>query len=215
MKGFATVYSCADKDCLTGNLRDLYLLGQLLDPTNGVSTAYSEHARYLVAKLDRPEGEVYVSVLVGESGAEKVAFVRVLEVKSMDTDSITFIKANEMEAGLAKSGSVNLYGIQFDFDKDVVKAELKPTLDEIGKLLKDKPDMRLKIVGHTDNKGTAPYNLDLSSRRAANVAAALVGGYGIDPARLTSEGAGMSRPLASNDTDEGRAKNRRVELVAQ
>ena len=91
----------------------------------------------------------------------------------------------------------------------------KPTLDEIAKLLTSKPDLRLKIIGHTDNKGTAEYNLDLSSRRAGNVAAALVGGYGIDPARLTSEGAGLSRPLASNDTEEGRAKNRRVELVAQ
>lgn len=212
-KGFADVFSCADKACFSGNLRDLYLLGQMLDPENGVSTAYSEHGRYLVSKLDRPEGHVYVSVITGEANGETVAFVRVLEAKSMETDNITFVKADDMEAGLAKSGSINLYGIQFDFDKDVVKAESKPTLDEIGKLLKGNPNMRLKIVGHTDNKGTDVYNLDLSSRRAANVAAALVGGYGIDPGRLTSEGAGMSRPLVSNDTDGGRAKNRRVELV--
>lgn len=214
-KGFASVFSCADKACLSGNLRDLYLLGQMLDPENGVSTAYSEHSRYLVAKLDRPEGHVYASVLAGEANGETVAFVRVLEAKSMQTDNIVVVKADEMQAGLEKAGSINLYGIQFDFDKDVVKPESKPTLDEIAALLKGKPDLRLKIIGHTDNKGTADYNLDLSNRRAGNVAAALVGGYGVAPERLTFEGAGLSKPLAPNDTEEGRAKNRRVELVAQ
>jgi OOP family OmpA-OmpF porin len=85
--------------------------------------------------------------------------------------------------------------------------------DEIAKLLQEKPE--LKIVGHTDNKGTPEYNLDLSSRRAANVVVALTGSYGIAADRLTSEGAGLTQPIASNDTEEGRAKNRRVELVAQ
>ncbi len=214
-KGFQPVFSCADKACLTGGVRDPYVMGQLLDPTNGLSTAYFDHARYSLAKLDRPEGHVYVSVLTGEANGETVAFVRVLEAMSMQTDNIVVVKADDMGAGLEKAGSVNLYGIQFDFDKDVVKAESKPTLDEMAKLLDAKPSLRLKIIGHTDNKGAADYNLDLSSRRAANVAAALVGGYRIDPARLTSEGAGASRPIASNDAEEGRAKNRRVELVAQ
>lgn len=214
-KGFATVFSCADKACLSGHQRDVYLLGQLLDPTNGISTAYFDHGRYLMVKLERPEGHVYVSVITGEDKNETVAFVRVLEAKSMQTDNITFVKADEMSAALEKTGSVNLYGIQFDFDKDILKPVSKPTLDEIGKLLQAKPNLRLKIVGHTDSKGTQDYNLDLSSRRAGNVAAALVGGYGVDPARLSSEGAGPSRPIASNDTEEGRAKNRRVELLAQ
>ncbi len=72
-----------------------------------------------------------------------------------------------------------------------------------------------KIVGHTDNKGTAEYNLDLSSRRATNVVAALTAVYGVAPDRLSSEGAGLTQPVASNDTEDGRAKNRRVELIAQ
>lgn len=214
-KGFQQVFTCADKACFTGSMNDLYLLGQQLDPTNNLSTAYSGHARYLLAKVDRPEGHVYVSVLAGEDNGQTVAFVRVLEAKSMQTDMIEVIKADDMRSNLETKGSINLYGIQFDFDKDNVKGESKPTLDEIGKLLNDKPSLKLKIVGHTDNKGTADYNLALSSRRAANVSAALVGGYGIDPARLSSEGAGLSKPIASNETEEGRAKNRRVELVAQ
>jgi OOP family OmpA-OmpF porin len=87
--------------------------------------------------------------------------------------------------------------------------------DEIAKLLQEKPELKLKIVGRTDNKGTPEYNLDLSSRRAANVVVALTGSYGIAADRLTSGGAGLTQPIASNDTEEGRAKNRRVELVAQ
>ena len=79
-------------------------------------------------------------------------------------------------------------------------------------LLTSQPDLKLRIVGHTDNQGSADYNLDLSRRRAASVVAALVSQYGVDADRLTAEGAGMTQPVASNDTEEGRAKNRRVEL---
>lgn len=214
-KGFETVFTCADKACFTGSMNDLYLLEQQLDPTNGVSTAYSGHARYLLAKLDRPEGHVYTSVFVGEDNGQTVAFLRVLEAKSMETDQIVTIKAEEMKTGLEAGGHINIYGILFDFDKAGIKPESKPTLDEIAKLLTDKPDLRLDIVGHTDGQGTEAYNLDLSNQRAANVVAALVGTYGIDPTRLSSRGAGMSQPVASNDTEDGRAKNRRVELVAK
>jgi OmpA family len=103
----------------------------------------------------------------------------------------------------------------FDFDKDVIKPESKPTLDEIAALLNGKPDLKVKIVGHTDNQGMADYNLNLSKRRAASVVAALTGPYGIAADLLTSEGMGASQPVDTNDTDAGRAKNRRVELVAQ
>jgi outer membrane protein OmpA-like peptidoglycan-associated protein len=215
-KGFATVFSCADQECLTGNLRDPYLLGEQLDPANGVSTAYSDHARYILAKLDRPEGVVYVSVMSGEDKDKTVAFLRILEARGMEPSKIaTPTDSPDLSASLETQGSVNLYGILFDYDQDAVKPESKPALDAIAKVLADKPTLRLKIIGHTDNTGSAAYNQDLSSRRAANVSAALVGGYGIDPARLSFEGAGMSRPIESNDTDEGRAKNRRVELVVQ
>ena len=142
-------------------------------------------------------------------------FVRVLEAKSMETDRIVVIKAADMQAGLETNGRINLYGIQFDFDQATIKGESKPTLDEIAKLLTDRPDLKLDIVGHTDGVGTDAYNLDLSNRRASNVVAALIGTYGIDQTRLSSRGAGMSQPISSNDTDDGRAKNRRVELIAK
>ena len=80
-------------------------------------------------------------------------------------------------------------------------------------MLNDDPNLKLNIVGHTDNRGEAGYNLDLSKRRAAAVVDALVMTRNINAARLTSDGAGMERPIATNETDEGRALNRRVELV--
>jgi outer membrane protein OmpA-like peptidoglycan-associated protein len=141
------------------------------------------------------------------------AFIRILEEKPMDGGKIEV--PEDLSATLQQQGSADVYGILFDFDKDVVKPESKPALDDIARALSSNPTMRLKIIGHTDNQGTADYNLDLSSRRAANVSAALVGGYGIDPSRLSYEGAGLTKPIAPNDTDEGRAKNRRVELVVQ
>ena len=215
-KGFAIVFSCADQACLAGNLRDLYLLGEQLDPTNGVSTAYADHARYVLARLDRPEGTVYASVMSGEDKDRTVAFLRIAEAKGMEPGKIAMpADTSNLSASLEAQGSANLYGILVDTDQDPEKPESKLALDAIAKVLAEKPSLRLKIVGHTDNTGSADHTLDLSTRRAANVSAALVGGYGVDAARLSFEGAGLSRPIESNDTEEGRAKNRRVELVAQ
>ncbi len=214
-KGFAVAFSCSDKACLTGAVQDPYLLGQQIDTGNGLSTAYFDHARYLLAKLDRPQGAVYVSVIVGEDKQQVIAFAKVVETKAMEIDKIVFINAQEMGTAIDTGGRVDVYGILFDFDKDTLRSESKPTLDEIAKLLGSRPDLRLNFVGHTDNKGTADYNMNLSTRRAANVVAALTQNYGIAAERLKSEGAGLSKPVAENDTEEGRAKNRRVELIAQ
>jgi OOP family OmpA-OmpF porin len=224
-KGFSIVFTCAtDKGtCFTsGQDEGATYLGQAVSDPNSIPKMVDDYVqnwfgkgRYLLGKLDRPEGAVYVALYLGEADRGNVAVVRVIETKEMETGKIQFVKASEMEQAIADTGKIALYGIQFDFDKDVVKPESKPTLDEIAKLLQAKPELKLKIVGHTDNKGTPEYNLDLSSRRAANVVAALTASYGIAADRLTSEGAGLTQPIASNDTEEGRAKNRRVELVAQ
>ncbi len=163
----------------------------------------------------RDAGAAYAAVIAGEDKSRTVVFVRVVESKPMETDKVKIVKADEMKTAIDGAGRVELYGIQFDFDQATIKPESKPTLDQIAKLLADSPALRLQIVGHTDGKGAEGYNLDLSKRRAASVVAELVRGYGVDGGRLSSEGLGMSQPIASNDTDEGRAKNRRVELVAR
>jgi outer membrane protein OmpA-like peptidoglycan-associated protein len=124
-----------------------------------------------------------------------------------------FVNAAEMSKSLAANGKVALYGIYFDTDKDTLQPASAPTLAEIAKLLAADPRLQLRVVGHTDNQGQASYNLDLSRRRAAAVVRELTAKHGIAPARLDSFGCGLYAPVAPNDTEEGRAKNRRVELV--
>lgn len=116
---------------------------------------------------------------------------------------------------LAKTGSVALEGITFDTGKAVIRAESKAVLDQIGALLATDAALRLEIQGHTDNVGAPTANLTLSQQRAEAVRKYLVDTHGVAPARLTTAGFGDTRPVAGNGSDEGRAKNRRVELHRQ
>jgi outer membrane protein OmpA-like peptidoglycan-associated protein len=214
-KGFKTQYACADSKCLLGTLKDNYLLGQQVDPTNGNSGAYADHARYMLAKFENDQGTTYAAILVSEAGPLITTFVQVVETKAMEGEKVAVTSSDDMRAAIDAKGSIDIYGILFDFDQDSLKPESKETLDQIALLMKGDDKLKLEIVGHTDNKGTADYNLDLSKRRAANVVAALVADYNIAGDRLSASGAGATKPVDSNDSDEGRAKNRRVELVAK
>lgn len=102
-------------------------------------------------------------------------------------------------------------GIEFDLDSTDITERSKPTLDRALKVLTDYPDIRIEIVGHTDNEGTTEYNDELSQGRADSVKRHFVAG-GIDESRIETRGAGEKEPIASNDTEEGRAKNRRTEF---
>ncbi len=114
---------------------------------------------------------------------------------------------------LAEKGRVATQGIYFDTGSDRIRPESSPTLKEIGTMLKEHPELKLTIEGHTDNVGAAPVNLTLSEKRAAIVRQHLVDTYQIDGARLQAKGLGQTKPAGSNDTPEGRQQNRRVELV--
>ncbi|HEX9802440.1 MAG TPA: OmpA family protein, partial [Gammaproteobacteria bacterium] len=114
---------------------------------------------------------------------------------------------------IESTGSVALYGILFDSDRATLRQESRPTLDEIAKLLKGEPKLKLLVVGHTDNVGSFTYNMDLSRQRAEAVAAELTHRYGIAASRLHPVGISFASPVASNRSEEGRARNRRVELV--
>lgn len=123
--------------------------------------------------------------------------------------------AKDLETGINATGHIVANGIFFDTDKAELKPESKPALDEIAKLLKQDGGLRIYVVGHTDNQGSLAHNMELSKARAASVVKALETQYSIPAARLASYGDGPYAPVASNDGDEGRAKNRRVELVKQ
>jgi outer membrane protein OmpA-like peptidoglycan-associated protein len=123
------------------------------------------------------------------------------------------IDAASMASSIADTGSVAIYGINFDTAKSDLKPDSEPAIDEIAKLLIDNPALKVYIVGHTDMVGDAASNVRLSQVRAQSVITALVTKHGIAASRLIAFGAGPYAPVASNETDEGRAKNRRVELV--
>jgi Outer membrane protein and related peptidoglycan-associated (lipo)proteins len=103
-------------------------------------------------------------------------------------------------------------GVKFDYKKWDVKPQFNTNLDNIINILKKTPDLKIKVEGHTDNIGSKKYNLELSEKRAQAIKAYLLGN-GIDQSRITSVGLGLSRPIAGNDTKEGRALNRRAELI--
>lgn len=123
------------------------------------------------------------------------------------------IDAQGMAGSLTSDGAVALYGVYFDTGKSDLKPESDPTLAEIAKLLKENATLKVFVVGHTDMVGDPAANIKLSQARAQAVVAALTGKYGVAAARLTAFGNGPYSPVASNKTEEGRAKNRRVELV--
>jgi outer membrane protein OmpA-like peptidoglycan-associated protein len=120
--------------------------------------------------------------------------------------------ADELKKELDSSGHVAIYGIYFDTSKASLKPESITALDGIVKALIAYPDLKLEIQGHTDNTGTDEINQKLSQQRAEAVRSYLLL-FGIDAARLTAVGYGASKPVAANDTEDGKAKNRRVELV--
>lgn len=123
------------------------------------------------------------------------------------------VSAGQMAQQLDQTGRVALYGIFFDTDSDRIKPSGQNTVQQIAQLLRNRPQLKLLVVGHTDNQGSFDYNQALSVRRARAVVAALVSSQGIAAGRLKPLGVGYAAPRASNASAVGRARNRRVELV--
>ncbi len=235
--GGKVLYTCKDTDCggdMKGNdhgggtqglLEKLYpherVKAAAFSNGNCASTRNVKEQRYMVAALPADGSQATLAVMtytVGDGQYCKafndrtVTMVIAIEPKAREKKMVT-VSASDMAKSIAATGKIALYGIYFDTNKSVIKPESKPTLDQIAALLKDQPTLKIGVVGYTDNVGGAAPNLALSKRRADAVTNALVEDYAIDTARLTPSGAGMGAPLASNDTEDGRAKNRRVELV--
>ncbi|HSI82396.1 MAG: DUF4892 domain-containing protein [Candidatus Methylacidiphilales bacterium] len=181
--------------------------------------------RYLAARGQKGASLITVALLVTpfEYGATPVDVKKgqvivqldIVDSKVMDEKMIQVkpVESSEMQTSIIQNGKVTLYGIFFDTDKTEIKPESNGTLLEIGKLMKSDPKLRLLVVGHTDTEGDLPHNRDLSQRRADAVVAELVRSHGVEQGRLVAVGAAFTSPVASNRTAEGRAKNRRVELV--
>jgi len=166
--------------------------------------------QYSIIRIIKEDKEVWAEVSGANNGMYNVQMVE----KQLMKQDVT-ANADALSGSIKETGRVAVYGIYFDTGKADLKPESEPALAEIVKMLKADASLKVYLVGHTDNVGQFAHNIKLSQDRAASVVNALVGKHGIAAARLTPFGAGPAAPVASNKTDEGRAKNRRVELVAQ
>jgi outer membrane protein OmpA-like peptidoglycan-associated protein len=166
----------------------------------------AEHYSYLIRTADK---EYWIHVSAGAT-IPQIGFVTVLEKQAMQS-SLGFLDAAAMKKALDEKGRVALY-INFDLDKSTLRPDAQPIVEEIHKLLASDSSLALSIEGHTDSTGKADHNRELATARARSVLGALVG-LGVDASRLSSKGFGPDKPVADNATEEGRAKNRRVELV--
>jgi len=189
---------------ISRNYTDLFVkrggkkLADSVDSGGGTAVAWMPAANKKIwVQIDvSNSGEQYTLTVVEEAAMEqKVEFTAMELAKALD------------------SGSVALYGILFDTGKATIKPESAKALAPVGELLKSQAALKLEIQGHTDNVGAAAANLKLSQDRAAAVKAYIVQTFGIAADRLSAVGLGDTKPAADNSTDDGRAKNRRVELV--
>lgn len=224
--GLKTLFACAKENC--GEDFGSYWLGDKQVGGHFIqdSSAYWEpfnHGRkaerYLLAKGSTADGtEVHVAVYVVEpvDGKNGGVYLQVVEGKPMETGKVSAnLNAADMAKGIAAEGKVAVYGVYFDTGKAEVKPESKPALAEMAKLLQQNPALKVYIVGHTDNQGAVATNVELSQKRADAVVKALTGDYKVDGKRLAAKGVASYAPVASNDAEAGREKNRRVELVKQ
>ena len=173
---------------------------------NGMNPGVAGDLRYVA--MQRSAGGATTTVAVAVNPQR--SFVDVVETAAMDTGMVS---AEALGAALDDTGSVVLDGLYFATGSAELLPESDAAIAQAAALLQSRPDLRLDVQGHTDNVGNDAANLTLSRRRAQAVADALIGGHGIASSRLGVRGFGASRPIADNGSEEGRAKNRRVELV--
>ena len=213
--GIETLYSCSDRDCggRAFNLTVVPYIHGFGGNENG--------QRYLAARAEGSNGVAYLSLYVaknysvGGSTQNRVyVYFVVVEIEEMKTELVV-VEADEMQQQITDTGSVALYGILFEFDSAEILPGSHPAINEIAKLLAANSELEILVVGHTDNVGSHDYNMDLSSRRAGAVRENLIDDFGIEPSRIFAYGIGFLAPLASNISEDGRARNRRVELVAR
>ena len=191
-----------------------------IDFDNAPETRFGDrfNARYLAAKLSRSEGNVYISLFTARHGfhggdwpdGHPAVFQVIVEETDLQTDLISI---EGVMQDIRSKGKTAIYGIHFDVDSAKIKDESEPTIKKIAELIKENPDLKINVVGHTDSTGDLEYNIELSERRAESLVEVLANEYNIDENRLNSFGVGPLVPEATNETKDGRKQNRRVELV--
>ena len=237
-KGYAPAFECAGDACGPAFFHLIYRwdnkqsqpLAQGYDNVRNhlIQAVFDQvvDLRYVLLKKSEAGADNYIALYAavhrgGGFGAfsevlnDRVGvLVQMVEAKPMETKMVT-LKAEEISSDIGKDGRAVFYGIHFDFDKADIKPESDPQLAEMAKALTTEPKLKVFIIGHTDSQGKLDYNTGLSQRRAEAVVKALSTKYRIDAKRMSARGLASLAPITTNRTDEGRAKNRRVEMVEQ
>ena len=164
---------------------------------------------YLSAKKKINGKDIYVVVFISNWDYPMITF-DAIEVQSMDKG---LVSVKDLETDISQNGHIAIYDIHFDTGKSIIKAESSEALKNISEYLNAHKDEKFLIVGHTDNSGDFDANLKLSMERAQAVMNELVSKYSVNAEQLKAYGVGQASPIATNSTDEGKAKNRRVEIV--
>src|SRR5579871_491089 len=223
--GFKLLYSCTDgasaagKGCGGINFDEVYAkaimerdgkhYNQMLDLLHSTN----EDERYLLAELQRDGRQVDIGLLVTQNQSNPVGvLLQVIESGQMPMGQV-IVDSAAMIKGLQNEGKIALYGLQFATDSTDLQPDSEPTLKQMSELLHQQPKLKVYIVGHTDDSGSLEHNLALSQRRAESVVQALTSRFGIAPDRLTAKGLASYAPVATNHSEAGKAKNRRVEMV--
>lgn len=166
--------------------------------------------QYAVVKVVKDDKETWAQIEAADNG---MYTVHVVEKQKMKQEVVA--NAEAMSGSLKDTGRVAVYGIYFDTGKSELKPESEAAMAEIVKMLKADVNLKIYVVGHTDNSGQFASNVKLSQDRASSAVNYLTSKHAIAATRLTAFGCGPAAPVASNKTEEGKAKNRRVELVMQ
>ncbi len=223
--GFEPIYACeltaCDKDgtqpMMSDRPREAVWVKSSAQADSLFNSGNQPDFSYYSGRRSGPDGITYVSIGIAGGGSFDGRVRQFIQVAEPSTTQLGKVKvdAKAIEAGLKRDGKMALYGVNFDTNKALLRDDSAAQLTEMAAVLKAAPALKVFIVGHTDNQGEFGANTTLSQKRAEAVVAALSGKYGIAPTRLIARGVANLAPVSANDNEDGRAKNRRVEMVVR
>lgn len=202
------LFACFEDECGKGDEDLVRSAADQKELLNGFM-AFGDHA-YQAVKMNAGGQDIYVALYLKQERDNVAYELHFIEVESMSTDNITLA---DIQEGMTTTGKQAFYGLYFDTGKSTLKESSKTELQLLADYLRDNTDTEYFIVGHTDNDGSYQSNLTLSFARAQSVVKALQEQFGLDAGKLTPIGIGPVSPVAANLTQDGKAQNRRVELV--